>query len=171
MSEQQNTPLIDPTKVEGILKATPVKVGSQAEEKRKPTAAELGPGQFCWGIGRRKSALARVRIKPGKGIILVNGSKVEKYFPDLQDQEDVLSPLKCTDCLTRYDVYLKVSGGGVGGQAGAARLGLARALCIADPDCFPKLRDGGFLTRDGRMKERKKYGQQGARKRFQFSKR
>ncbi len=170
MSEQ-HTPLIDPSKVEGIIKATPVKVGSLAEEKAKPTAAQLGPGQFCWGIGRRKSAIARVRIKPGKGTILVNGSKVEEYFPDLQDQEDVRSPLKCTDSLSRYDVYLKVNGGGIGGQAGAARLGLARALLVADPDCFPKLRDGGFLTRDGRMKERKKYGQKGARKRFQFSKR
>jgi small subunit ribosomal protein S9 len=171
VSEEQSTPLIDPKKVEGVIKATSVQVGSMPAENKKPTAAELKPGEFCWGTGRRKSAIARVRIRPGKGKIQVNGKKMENYFPDIQDQNDVRSPLTCTDTVSRYDIFVKVHGGGIAGQAGAARLGLSRALCIADPDCFPKLRDGGYLTRDGRMKERKKYGQKGARKRFQFSKR
>ena len=103
--------------------------------------------------------------------MLVNGKELNDYFPVLREQQVVKAPLAVTDNVGKFDVFMKLHGGGTTGQAGAAVMGLARALVIADPECFPKLRDSGYLTRDGRMKERKKYGQKGARKRFQFSKR
>lgn len=129
------------------------------------------PGGFYWGVGRRKKAVARVRLRPGEGKILVNERQVDDYFHEPKDRNAVLAPLKATDSEGKFDVWINASGGGFTGQAGAVLLGLSRALVGADPAFELMLREAGFLTRDSRMKERKKYGQRGARRRFQFSKR
>lgn len=121
--------------------------------------------------GRRKTAVARVRLTPGTGKIEVNGRPFEEYFPTACLQNTVLAPLTLTKLVNTYDVSVKTSGGGATGQAGAARLGVARALLDVDVTLRPVLKAEGYLTRDPRMKERKKSGQPGARKRFQFSKR
>ena len=123
------------------------------------------------GTGRRKSSVARVRIKKGSGKVTINGKDIEVYFPNVQDQAAVLSTLDAVDQRQSIDANIKVSGGGTTGQAGACRMGLARALLSMDTEFFPPLRDGGFLTRDSRMKERKKCGLHGARRGTQFSKR
>jgi small subunit ribosomal protein S9 len=127
--------------------------------------------QFAWGTGRRKSSVARVRIRPGNGLITVNGRALDDYFPVLQQRVHILAPLEATGTATEFDVFANINGGGGTGQAGALRLGVARALLKAEPNHSEVLREGGFLTRDGRMVERKKYGQRKARRRFQFSKR
>ena len=124
-----------------------------------------------WGTGRRKSAVARVRLLPGEGKIAINDHEVDAYFPEEKDRRSVLSPLVATGALKSFTIFVNVSGGGLSGQADAVKLGIARALKQADASFEKALRDGGFMTRDPRMKERKKYGQKGARKRFQFSKR
>ncbi len=121
--------------------------------------------------GRRKTAVARVRLVPGTGKIEVNGRPFEEYFPTLSLQNLVVTPLTLTKLNNNYDVIVNAKGGGLSGQAGAVRLGIARALIEADPSLRPVLKVEGLLTRDPRMKERKKAGQPGARKRFQFSKR
>ncbi len=126
---------------------------------------------FHWGIGRRKTAVARVRLRSGTGEITLNGRKFEEFFPTVAMQTEVLGPFNATEMRAKYDVLVNVRGGGPLGQAGAVRLGIARALMQAETEAESALRDGGFLTRDARMKERKKYGQRGARRRFQFSKR
>ncbi len=138
---------------------------------RQKTAAELGPKAFCWGTGRRKAAIARVRLRPGSGKVIVNKRELLNFFPRLEDRNDVLAPLKATDNLDKYDVFVNVQGGGMTGQAGATKLGVARALLAAQPDTFDALRDKGYLTRDSREVERKKYGHRKARRSFQFSKR
>lgn len=122
-------------------------------------------------IGRRKSSLARVRLKPGTGEFKINGRNLDEYFVRETLSMLVKQPFEATETLGRFDVFANVSGGGVAGQAGALKHGIARALLVSDPNLRPVLRKGGFLTRDPRMKERKKYGQKGARARFQFSKR
>jgi small subunit ribosomal protein S9 len=124
-----------------------------------------------WGTGRRKSAVARVRLLNGTGKFLINDREVDKYFTEEKDRESARSPLVATNQLTTYDIFVNMSGGGTTGQADAVKLGVARALKKADSNLEGALRSGGFMTRDPRMKERKKYGQKGARKRFQFSKR
>ena len=124
-----------------------------------------------WGIGRRKTAVARVRLLPGEGQLVINGRSVDEYFKEEKDRQSVLSPLVATKQTQGYDISVNVKGGGPTGQADAVKLGIARALRQADPSLEPILRAGQFLTRDPRMVERKKYGQKGARKRFQFSKR
>ena len=121
--------------------------------------------------GRRKRAVARVRIRPGDGTITVNGRTVEDYFPSETHRMVLTEPLKITQTEAAYDVDVTLHGGGPTGQAGAMRLGIARGLLEVDPEFRDSLKKAGFLTRDSRMKERKKYGQPGARKRFQFSKR
>lgn len=127
--------------------------------------------QQYWGTGRRKKAIARVRIRKGSGKILVNDEEFEKYFFSERDRIAVLAPLLATKSQQRYDVIANVQGGGKSGQAGAIVLGIARALKIAEPVLEGRLREDGLLTRDGRMKERKKYGLRGARRGVQFSKR
>lgn len=125
-----------------------------------------------YGTGRRKSATARVYLRPGKGRLVVNGDVWTKYFGERPIIEQIIKqPLRETHTVTKYDVIVNVQGGGVVGQAGAIRHGIARALIDANPALRPALKKVGLLTRDPRMKERKKYGQKGARKRFQFSKR
>jgi small subunit ribosomal protein S9 len=123
------------------------------------------------GTGRRKTSVARVRLAPGNGKITVNGREFETYFPTDNLRGLVTRPLILTETAGKFDVLVNVSGGGPTGQAGAARHGIARALLQADANFRPTLKADGLLTRDPRMKERKKYGQPGARKRFQFSKR
>ncbi len=123
------------------------------------------------GTGRRKRSLARVRLTKGNGTFSVNGKTLEEYFGRETLSMLIKQPLEATETLGQFDVQANVSGGGVSGQAGALRHGIARALLTYDPDFRSALRKGGFLTRDPRMKERKKYGQKGARARFQFSKR
>ena len=127
--------------------------------------------QQFYGTGRRKEAVARVFIKPGSGKFQVNRRPVEDYFKNIAWKSAAVEPLKYTNTLDQLDVMATVKGGGPGGQAGAVRMGLSRALAVFNPELRPGLRKNGFLTRDSRMKERKKYGQKGARKRFQFSKR
>jgi len=128
-------------------------------------------GDSYWGTGRRKTAIARVRLSPGDGKFLVNDRDVDKYFGLARDRHTVRKPLSITDTAKSYDVRVNVYGGGPTGQAGAIALGLARALAGVNPDFEPKLRDERLLTRDPRKVERKKYGRAGARRRFQFSKR
>jgi small subunit ribosomal protein S9 len=123
------------------------------------------------GLGRRKSAVARVRIKPGTGGFVINGRPLGEYFGTLRDANEAKGPLSLLETPDSYDVIASVHGGGPHGQAGALSLGVARALKSANPGLFERLRQGGFLTRDERMKERKKYGRRGARRGFQFSKR
>jgi small subunit ribosomal protein S9 len=124
-----------------------------------------------WGTGRRKTAVARVRLLPGTGNIVINNRPFQQYFPLEALQVHALQPLVTTGLNRKFDVRVNVQGGGLSGQAGAVRLGIARALLRMDPNLRPVLRAEGLLTRDAREKERKKYGQPGARKRFQYSKR
>lgn len=121
--------------------------------------------------GRRKTAIARVRMKPGTGLIRINGELVEKYFENEQDRQAVLAALQLTKTVGKYDIVARVVGGGKAGQSGAVLLGLARALKKADAAHHRPLREAGMLTRDSRMKERKKFGLRGARRGCQFSKR
>ena len=123
------------------------------------------------GTGRRKNAVARVRLLPGSGKIVVNGKPAEEYFPRLALQTSLRQPFEVTNAAGRYDVVATVTGGGVAGQAGAVRHGIARALAISDETMRSPLHKNGLLTRDPRMKERKKYGRKRARKGFQYSKR
>lgn len=123
------------------------------------------------GTGRRKSSVARVRLVPGDGKIIINNRDVEDYVPFETLREVIKQPLVTTETLGSYDVLVNVHGGGYTGQAGAIRHGVARALLNVDPDFRPALKAAGFLTRDPRMKEREKYGFRGARRRPQFSKR
>lgn len=124
-----------------------------------------------WGTGRRKSAVARVRLVPGEGNITINKRTFENFFPNRTSRLIVLQPLELTEMASRFDVFCNVHGGGVTGQAGAIQLGIARALTKIDPESRPVLRRAGFLTRDQRMTERKKYGLHKARKAPQYSKR
>jgi small subunit ribosomal protein S9 len=150
--------------------APPVPAPEPAPSER--AAKPFPPGTlFIWGTGRRKKAVARVRIRPGTGKFVVNKREMEKYFVEDRDRNDVLSPLQIANMLKSWDIFVNVNGGGFAGQAGAVTLGLARALAKAMPEVEQSLRDKRLMTRDSRMKERKKYGQKGARKRFQYSKR
>ena len=123
------------------------------------------------GTGRRKSSVARVRVRAGSGNVTINNRKLDDYFPNLQDRRQVTDTLAAVGRESGVDVMIRVTGGGPTGQAGACKMGIARALVSFDEELFPPLRDGGFLTRDSRMKERKKYGLHGARRGTQFSKR
>ncbi|BCB02021.1 30S ribosomal protein S9 [Bacillus sp. KH172YL63] len=124
-----------------------------------------------YGTGRRKSSVARVRLVPGNGNIVINDREVEVYIPFAALREVIKQPLVATETLGNYDVLVNVNGGGYAGQAGAIRHGIARALLEADPEYRGTLKRAGLLTRDSRMKERKKYGLKGARRAPQFSKR
>jgi len=126
---------------------------------------------FFDAVGRRKEAVARVRLVPGDGKVTVNKMPLLDFFKRETLKMIIEQPLELTETLGKYDISANVNGGGLSGQAGAVRLGIARALLKIDEEHRPKLKQAGFLTRDPRMKERKKYGQPGARKRFQFSKR
>jgi len=134
-------------------------------------AAPRGKPTYVWGVGRRKSAVARVRVAPGAGRIEINGRTLNEYFTSERDRKSIFGPLEVTNTGGKMDVLVSANGGGPTGQTGAIVMGLARALAKYDNSLEAPLRGGEFLTRDSRMKERKKYGQRGARRRFQFSKR
>ena len=123
------------------------------------------------GTGRRKSSVARVRVKTGSGTIVINGKPLNEYFPVAQDQRAIIDTLNAVGSKDSFDIRITVSGGGTTGQSGACKMGIARALVNLDEENFSSLREGGFLTRDSRMKERKKPGLHGARRGTQFSKR
>ncbi len=122
-------------------------------------------------VGRRKEAIARVRLTPGTGNITVNGRSMDEYFGRETSKMILVEPLKLVDQMGKVDVFVNANGGGLSGQAGAIRHGISRALCELNPDFRAVLKKAGFMTRDARAVERKKYGRPGARKRFQFSKR
>ena len=124
-----------------------------------------------YATGKRKNAIARTWIKPGKGEITINDRPADEYFPIETMKEKVIQPFKLTDTLGSFDVKVRVIGGGISGQAGAIRHGITKALILSDADLRVPLKRAGFVKRDPRIKERKKYGQKGARARFQFSKR
>jgi small subunit ribosomal protein S9 len=127
--------------------------------------------EYYWGTGRRKTALARVRIRPGDGAVKVNNRTPEDYFPRTIWQNLAFEPLRVAGLEGKIDVFVNASGGGLTGQAGAVRLGIARALLKLNPDLKPVLKQAGLLTRDPRMVERKKFGLKGARGKRQYSKR
>ena len=129
------------------------------------------PNRKTYGTGRRKEAMARVYMRPGTGKFTINKRSLESYFSNAVWRLIATEPLRFTELDGKMDVTCTCRGGGVAGQADAVRMGLSRAISLHDPELRPKLRKNGFLTRDSRMKERKKYGQKGARKRFQYSKR
>lgn len=164
---QENTPLIDPS----VISKNETDGGVAVATAPLPKPATPDKGGFIWGTGRRKSSVARVRVKPGTGQFKINDREVNDYFSQEQDRNAVAAPLKATDTTGSLDVFVNVKGGGTTGQAGAVMLGIARALKNYDPTLLKSLRDGGYLTRDSRMVERKKPGKPGARKSFQFSKR
>jgi small subunit ribosomal protein S9 len=122
-------------------------------------------------VGRRKESVARVRLTPGTGNITINGRSMDEYFGRETSKMILVEPLKLVDQMGKLDVFVRATGGGLSGQAGAIRHGISRALCDLNPDFRPVLKKAGFMTRDARAVERKKYGRPGARKRFQFSKR
>ena len=126
---------------------------------------------YIWGTGRRKTAVARVRMRRGTGRILINGRDADEYFPSERARFDIRAPLKAAKAINKFDIFANIGGGGIMAQAGALMLGIARALVKIDGELHQTLKDGGFLTRDSREKERKKYGRRGARAGFQFSKR
>ncbi|MGD1276514.1 MAG: 30S ribosomal protein S9 [Tepidisphaeraceae bacterium] len=155
----------DPQATESVAAATePAAAQPQAAQPQaKPS--------YTWGVGRRKTAVARVRVAVGSGKIDVNGRTLNDYFTSEQDRKYIFGPLEVTNLGGKMDVWARCNGGGPTGQSGAIVMGLGRALAKYDPNLESALRGAGFLTRDSRMKERKKYGQRGARRRFQFSKR
>jgi small subunit ribosomal protein S9 len=124
-----------------------------------------------YGTGRRKTSTARVYLRPGTGEVRINRKTFEDYFPNQALRMIIRQPLTLTDTANKFDIVVNVAGGGPAGQAGAVRHGITRALMEFNADLRPALKDAGLVTRDPRAKERKKYGQKGARKRFQFSKR
>lgn len=155
--------------------------GPTEQEQRKTLEPQPADKHgWWWGTGRRKTAVARVRLRPakesGNGKLQIQVSRkkfkdIDAYFSELRDRKDAVAPLELTDTAGTLDVFVRAHGGGYMGQAQAVRLGIARALVAYDPSFEPALRDAGYLTRDARKVERKKYGQPGARRRFQFSKR
>jgi small subunit ribosomal protein S9 len=144
---------------------------AEVTETPAPRVPKTVIGGPVGATGRRKEAIARVRLIPGTGQWKVNGRTLEDYFPNKVHQQIVNEPLKTLDVADRYDILVRVQGGGVSGQAGAVRLGIARALIETDAEARPPLKKAGFLTRDARVKERKKYGLKKARKTPQYSKR
>jgi small subunit ribosomal protein S9 len=161
-NESENSQTEDAEKPQQIETPEPAKLQDPSNEPKYG---------YWWGTGRRKSSVARVRIRPGDGKMLINKKQLDDYFPRVVDQMAVVAPLKTVDAQKMFDIFINVRGGGTTGQSGAASLGIARALKIYNDQYLPALRTSGHLTRDSRMVERKKYGQRGARKKFQFSKR
>jgi small subunit ribosomal protein S9 len=146
-----------------MAEATPTAAPESTEPKT--------PRSYTWGVGRRKTSVARVRITPGSGKIEINGRTLNDYFTAERDRKSIFGPLEVTNVAGKMDVLVNTDGGGPSGQTGAIVMGLGRALAKYDNSLEVALRGAGYLTRDSRMKERKKYGQRGARRRFQFSKR
>jgi len=155
-----------------VTEETPTTESQESQQPVSPTIPEPDPKKhYFWGTGRRKSAVARVRLRAGDGKFEVNKKPLEKFFCEEKDRLDAIAPLKESETFGKVDVLVNVRGGGITGQAGAIMLGVARALKLVNREYEDVLRAGGYLTRDSRMKERKKYGRRGARRGFQFSKR
>lgn len=153
------------------VQGQPLPSGATPAPEQQPTASSRGtPGVF-WGTGRRKSAVARVRLVRGEGKIVVNDRDLNTYFTEPQELAAIREPLMLVNAASHWNAFINVRGGGHSGQAGAVRLGMARALLRADQRYEAPLRDANLLTRDSRVVERKKYGRRKARRRFQFSKR
>ncbi len=131
----------------------------------------MADNEHTWGLGRRKTAVARVRIRTGTGKITINKRDADEFFVAVMQRNSIRKPFKVTDLNDKFDVFANVHGGGVGAQAEAVRLGISRALIKVNKELEPKLKEHDLLTRDSRMKERKKYGLRGARRGTQFSKR
>ena len=168
MSEQQSTGTL--ADLRELVQGTPMAAGTdgQAAPAREPKRDEFGRS---YATGRRKDAVARVWVKPGKGEITVNGKRVGQYFARPVLRMLITQPFLVTDRYNQFDVYCTCRGGGLSGQAGAVRHGISRALTLYEPELRPVLKLAGFLTRDARVVERKKYGKAKARRSFQFSKR
>jgi small subunit ribosomal protein S9 len=161
-----STDLTEPLPTEAAFAEPPQPVASVAQRvKKDPINGD------ALGTGRRKTSVARVRIRAGSGKVTINGRDLEDFFPNIQDRNNVTSGLDLTGKRNEVDVIIAVHGGGPTGQSGACKMGIARALVSYDTGTFPALRDNGHMTRDSRMKERKKYGLRGARRGTQFSKR
>ncbi len=159
---------------EGAVAGLTLGSGTVNEEEEKPAPVIRGRiDKFgvAMGTGRRKTSVARVRVKEGSGEWVINGRSIEDYFTTERDRLAVQAPLKAVERDGKVDIWVRVHGGGTTGQAGAIILGIARALQVLEPELHHSLSEGGYLTRDGRMVERKKYGYKKARKSFQFSKR
>jgi small subunit ribosomal protein S9 len=167
MTAPDSQPSSEPT--ETIEKPQVEKAPASAKSS-EPEAPKAKP-TYTWGVGRRKSAVARVRIAPGSGKIEINGRTLNDYFTAEKDRKSIFGPLEVTNTGGKMDIWARCNGGGHTGQAGAIVMGLGRALAKYDSTLEVPLRGSKFLTRDSRMKERKKYGQRGARRKFQFSKR
>ena len=162
--------VVEETPKEEVVKAKAPKKKVEAKPIPKP-AGDAPDGHWWWGTGRRKAAVARVRIRPGNGEFQVNKRKLTDFFSEIRDHQNILTVLDKTNTKGTVDVFVNTNGGGFTGQAGAIILGLGRALAKYDPSLESILRNNGYLSRDPRKVERKKPGQPGARKRFQFSKR
>jgi len=158
------------SKKEEVIKAKAPEKKIESKPIPKPSG-DAPDGHWWWGTGRRKAAVARVRIRPGNGEFQVNKRKLIDFFSETRDHKNILTVLEKTNTKGSVDVFVNTNGGGYTGQAGAIILGLGRALSKYDPSLESILRDNGYLSRDPRKVERKKPGQPGARKRFQFSKR
>ncbi len=179
----RENPAPDPTEPEGVAAAeeTDSREGTTVVPTQEPVAGEVAAekqvvtpavaGRLVQTVGRRKQAIVRVRLVPGTGTFTLNGKTLEQYFPNKVHQQLVRDPLVTAEHIESYDVIATLSGGGTSGQAGALRLAVARGLIELDPDDRPALKRAGFLTRDPRVKERKKYGLKKARKAPQYSKR
>ena len=165
MAEAENK-ISDSLDIGGAVEADQAGTPAAVKHVKKPMV-----GGYQWGTGRRKSSVARVRIRPGDGKMIVNKKELGEFFKREQDRQAIMAPLDATGVTKSMDVFVNVKGGGTTGQAGAVVLGIARALRDYDDSFMDALRNGGYLTRDSRMVERKKPGQKGARKKFQFSKR
>jgi len=166
----EETTQTDPAAVAPAPVAAPAATPAPAPVVAAPVVP-TGPRTFTWGVGRRKSSVARVRIAPGTGKIEINGRPLNDYLTAERDRKALFGPLEVTNTGGKLDVLVNATGGGLTSQSGAIVMGLGRALAKFDATLEQALRNGGFMTRDSRMKERKKYGQRGARRRFQFSKR
>ncbi len=169
--QDQQQPQAEQPEAEATAVATPEKPETPKEQPARTAPPPPEGRHYWWGTGRRKEAVARVRIRPGSGSFFVNGRSVDDFFTQQRDREGVTTPLRVANMVGSWDVFANVRGGGYTGQAGAVRLGLARALVEAVPELLEELRRRGLLTRDARTVERKKPGQPGARRKFQFSKR
>jgi small subunit ribosomal protein S9 len=164
-------PMDETTSTELTFNATPEPVVAVEEPKVVKIHGKLDRNGVAIGTGRRKTAVARVRLKAGNGATSINGRPLEQYFHNIRDLQRIEAPLKVTEKLGSVDLWVRVSGGGTTGQTGAIVMGIARALEAMNPNLHALLSEGGFLTRDSRMVERKKYGFKKARRSPQFSKR
>ena len=157
-------------KLPAMSDTTTMTAATETQEFGLTPAAGDRP-RYVWGVGRRKTSTARVRLSAGNGKVTVNGRELNDYFHNERDRKAIFGPLEASQYGGKIDVFVNADGGGSTGQAGAIVMGLARALTAYDAATDNALRENGYMTRDSRMKERKKYGQRGARRRFQFSKR